>query len=325
MNSQFSAISLGSGLFKICICGVGIALGPIIAEGASSGANSSTNVTETPPNSPRQFFNRGTEQFRAGKLREAEATLETALASQNSRLQPPALYNLGHVRFSQGIEELKKGPAAGPTVSQAKAVTDKGADAIKSADEALADEELQKMIASYVNGRGVRKELNAAIEAVKRALESHRTTLARWQRSSGDFKSAVELRPADNDAQFNADVVDRSIARLVDSVRQLQACARCMGDKKSELSQKLKQLKGKIPASEMPPGAAGEDEEEEEQQPMGKRPEQKEGPSKEGEEIVITPEEAGWLLQGFKLDADRRLPMAPSKEGQPRSRTGPTW
>jgi hypothetical protein len=264
--------------------------------------------------------------LRSGKLRDAEVALETALASQNSRLQPPALYNLGHVRFSQGVEELKKGPASGQTVSQAKATTDNASEAIRSAEEALIDEELQKMISSYQNGRGVRKELKAAIEAVRRALELHRTALARWQRSSGDFKSAVELRPNDADAEHNAEVVDRSIARLIDSVRQLQSCAKCLGEKQAELRQKMKQLKGRIPASQMPPGAAGEDEEEEEeQQPMGKRPDQKEGPSKEGEEMVITPEEAGWLLQGFKLDSDRRLPMAPSKEGQPRSRSGPTW
>ena len=34
-----------------------------------------------PPTSPREFFNAGTEQLRAGKLREAEASLETALGS----------------------------------------------------------------------------------------------------------------------------------------------------------------------------------------------------------------------------------------------------
>ena len=69
-----------------------------------------------PPATPREFFNAGTQQLSAGKLREAEASLETALASQNERLQPPALYNLGLVRFEQGVEELKKGPPAKPTL-----------------------------------------------------------------------------------------------------------------------------------------------------------------------------------------------------------------
>jgi len=36
-----------------------------------------------PPETPREFLNAGTRQLCAGKLREAEASLETALASQD--------------------------------------------------------------------------------------------------------------------------------------------------------------------------------------------------------------------------------------------------
>ncbi len=72
----------------------------------------------TPPATPRESFNAGTRQLKAGKLREAEALLESAVASQNQGLQPPALYNLGLVRFGQGAEELKKGPPAKPTAAR---------------------------------------------------------------------------------------------------------------------------------------------------------------------------------------------------------------
>ena len=55
-----------------------------------------------PPATPREFYNAGTRQLRDGKLREAEASLESALASQDpNSLQPPALYNLGLVRFGR--------------------------------------------------------------------------------------------------------------------------------------------------------------------------------------------------------------------------------
>src|SRR4051794_38808185 len=63
-----------------------------------------------PPDSPPQFYNQGTKKYSEGKLREAEASLQTALASQNEKVQIPALYNLGHVRFREGLEELKGGP-----------------------------------------------------------------------------------------------------------------------------------------------------------------------------------------------------------------------
>jgi len=138
---------------------------------------------EPTPTTPREFFNQGTKQLSAGRLREAESFFESVLASQKEPLQIPALYNLGHVRFDQGIEELKKGPAAEKTAARARAATDQASGAIRSIDDALASEEVGKMVAAYQHGRGVRKELKAATEAVQKALEVCGTVLARWQRS----------------------------------------------------------------------------------------------------------------------------------------------
>jgi hypothetical protein len=140
----------------------------------------------------------------------------------------------------------------------------------------------------------------------------------------GDFRSAVELDASDSAAARNADVVDRSIAKLVDSLRELQQSASAAGDKNRELGDKLKQLKGRIPAPNMPPGGAG-DEEEDEDFPFGPEPGQKEGPSREGQEMSLSPEQAGWLLEGFQLDSDRRLPMSWGDEAKPRDRNRPTW
>src|SRR5260221_3545319 len=101
------------------------------------------------PSNPREFFNIGTQKLRLGKLREAEAFLESALASQTERLQAPGLYNLGHVRFGQGIEELKKGPGGRPTAARAHNASQAADEATRAADEALAANELDKMVASY--------------------------------------------------------------------------------------------------------------------------------------------------------------------------------
>src|SRR5258706_12475198 len=134
---------------------------------------------------PRDFFNAGTQKLREGSLREAETLLESVLASPRERLQPPALYNLGHVRFGQGAEELKKSPLAAPTIARGRAAEQQAGEAIGEADEALAGNDVQKLVAAYVRGRGVRKELKAAIEAVRRALGAHGAALAKWRRSSG--------------------------------------------------------------------------------------------------------------------------------------------
>jgi tetratricopeptide (TPR) repeat protein len=280
-------------------------------------------VLERQPDTPRDYYNAGTRKFAERKYREAEALLETALASQSEPLQPPALYNLGHVRYAQGLDELKKGPSPAGTAAAGLSAGQSATDAVRIAEEALASEQVRAMVAAYMRGRGTRRELKAATQAVKQALQAHGNTLSKWQRASGDFHSAVDLNPADRDARNNAYVVDRSIARLVDSMRQLQEMANALGQKMEELREKMRQLRGKIPEEDMPPGAAGDDEEED--QPFGPQEGQQEQGGREGEEITLTPEQAGWLLEGFKLDKERRLPMGQKETGEPKQRNRPTW
>jgi len=277
-----------------------------------------------PPATPREFYNAGARQLRAGKLREAEASLESALASQDQRLQPPALYNLGLIRFGQGVEQLKKGPQAKPTVARGQAIAKQADAAIAQANDALGGNDVQKMVAAYLRGRGTRKELKAATEAVRRALQVFGVVLARWERSSGDFKSAAELNTADSDARNNSEVLDRLIPKLVDSIREMQQCSNGMCDKSKQLGEAMKKLKGRIPAPDMPPGAAGDDEEDEDQ-PLGPKPGQEEGPSKDGDEMPLAPEQAGWLLDAYKLDSERRLPMGQGPAAAPKDRSRRSW
>lgn len=292
------------------------------ATNSRAGTNSATAAKPPVPKNPIQFFNTATRDLTDGKLDEAEVLLQRVLGSQQEYLAGPSLYNLGHVRFDQGIAELKKSPSAGATSNRARQLASASADAIKQADDSMASNELQKMVQAYMRGRGIRKEIKAATTAVNRALEVHGVALGKWQRSSGDFKSAVELNKADADSTFNSDVVDRSIAKLIDSIREMKQQAQAMNQKGKELGEKMKELKGRIPAQDMPPGASGDEEEDE--QPFGQKPEQQEAPGKDGNEIPLSPELAGWLLEGFRLDSDRRLPMT-MKQGEARQRSGPTW
>jgi len=308
----------------LCISVQSLHISAAAPEPNTSSKTNSNPQPESAPSNPREFFNAGTEKLRVGKLREAETYLESALSSQIARLQPPSLYNLGWVRFGQGTEELKKTPPAAQTTGAARAVAQQADEATHLADEALKGNDLEQLLAAYVRGRGQRKQLKAATEAVRRALDTHGVALRKWERAWGDFKSVVELNSSDADAQHNADVMDRNIAKLIDSLRQLQQAAAALGDKSQQLGEKLKQLKGRIPASQMPPGAAGDDDEDE-QNPFGPKPGEKEGPSRNGEEMTLSPEQAGWLLEGFKLDSERRLPMGQGQQGQPKDRSKPTW
>jgi tetratricopeptide (TPR) repeat protein len=287
-----------------------------------------TNVSATPeapaPTTPRGFFNAGTKQLQGGKLREAEASLESALASQKPGLQPVALYNLGHVRFKQGIEQLMKGPAAKPAAARARQAGEEVNEAVRLADEALAGNDVPKMVEAYMRGRGARKEARAATKAVRQALEAHGATMTKWQRAEGDFKSTLELKTSDADARHNVEVVDRCLAKLVDSMQEMQQAAAAAGEKNQELGDKLSQLKGRIPAPDMPPGGAGDDEEDEDN-PFGPKPGDQEGPSKDGKEMALSPEQAGFLLDAFRPGGDRRLPMSQDGKAEPKDPKKPTW
>lgn len=269
--------------------------------------------------SPQTLYNQGTQKLGEKKLREAEVLLQTAVATQIERVQGPALYNLGHVRFQQGLEELKKGPDAQKAKSGAQQADESGQSALRAVDAALASEDLSAMVNAYVQGRGARKELKAATEAVKQAMESKGTVLSKWQRASGDFKSARELVPADADAAHNAEVVDRSIAQLVDMIQMMMQNMDGMQQKRAELGKKMGQLRQKMPGDLGKQMKGGEEEDDEEEGKKPKEPQegQKEGPVKDGKEMQMSAEEAERLLSMLRLDGNRKLSMGGDEPGKP--------
>ena len=79
-------------------------------------------------------FNAGTRRLGEGKLREAEAFFQSALTRQDEHFQPQTLHNLGHVRYEQGAEELKKSPDAKAASQRASNALDRG-DACKQIEK----------------------------------------------------------------------------------------------------------------------------------------------------------------------------------------------
>jgi len=275
--------------------------------------------------SARGLYNEGTQKLQNGKLREAELVLQTAVAKNEDAIQPVALYNLAHVRFQQGAAVLKEspdGPATQKRGNNANLTTEA---ALHAADEALAGYDLDAIIAAYMNGRGVRKELKEAMKAVKKALESHGAVIARWQRASGDFKSAHELQVSYQDAMFNAEVVDQHLAKLIDQQEIMMMCMKCMGDSKQELKEKMDKLKELLPES-LKQQCEGDDEEDEDaEQPKEPKEGQKEADPRDGRELWLTPEEAARLLEAMKLDGNRKLPMGFEESLKPKERGGRVW
>lgn len=275
----------------------------------------------------RDFYNEGTRLLVAKKYADAERMFQAALAAQDDQVQPAALYNVGHTRFASGLERLKQGPNAQKAAAQGNGALAAGDNAIHQAESALAENDLNKMINAYLEGRGARHELREAEKAVSAAMETYGKTLDQWLRAADDFKGTAELNPADTNAVRNAQIVERGIARLVDSLRKMQEMMGMMGQKRQDLGKLLSKLKGQIPASNAPPGPTGDDDEDD----QGVKPDslagQKEIAVKQGDQmqILLSPDQAGQILNGLSLDGTRRLDMS-DKEGTPRqNRNGRIW
>jgi tetratricopeptide (TPR) repeat protein len=290
---------------------------PAMADGTTNAEN---------PATAREFYNAGTRLLATNNYAEAERMLQSALSSQDERIQPLALYNLGHMRFAAGRELLKKGPEAQKVTAQGNAALAAGGQAIRTAESALAESALTKMINAYLDGRGARRQLRAAEKAVQAALTTYGNTLRKWQRAADDFNGTAELNPADTNALHNAKLVEQNLAKLVDSMRQMQQMAGKIGDQKKQLDKQLSQLKGQIPAANAPPGDQGDEDEDEGAQPdslKGKT----ENAGREGEQLQVplSPDQAGQILDGISLDGSRRLPMGDKEGAKPKGKAGRTW
>jgi tetratricopeptide (TPR) repeat protein len=293
----------------------GLALLLLVTLGAGAGRRDET-VTD------RETYNQGTARLKEQDFGAAEMLLFSAVSANDEQLQPTALYNLGLARFELGAEALAKGPDP-KAVSQRAWSASTGADAaLQEGLTALQRGEQQALIRAYLRGRGARRQVKEAMKALQEALNVQGNVLSRWQRASGDFHSTVELRPDDADAAHNADVVDRHIARLVDSIRQMQSMMQTLGDQKEGLEEMLDGLKGRIPDDMGSPGPG----EEGEDWPEGPEPGMEEAKGREGGERPISPEDAQRLLDSFQLDRGRALPMGFEETGKPQElKQGRNW
>jgi tetratricopeptide (TPR) repeat protein len=304
-------------------CGLAFLLALECSAFADSATN--TNAPMVEPVTAQGFYNAGTELLAAQKFTEAEQMFLSALAAQDESVQTPALYNLAHARFNEGLAALKKGPSAQSIDARGGAADSEAGAAIQRGQVALAENDLSKLIIAYLDGRGARRDLADVEATVRQAIQTYGDTLHKWQRADDDFKSAAELNPANADAARNAQIVEQYIARLVDSLRRMQNLAAKLGAQHSKLNEVLKEIGGRIPKPNLPPGAPGDKDEDDGMQPESLRG-MEEGATRMGSPgVPLSRDEAAQILNGIPLDAARRLMMNETKTGQSSQNSGLTW
>lgn len=307
-------------------CVLASMLAPALACSAFADSQTNAIAPAVQPVTSRDFYNAGTEQLAAKKFADAEQMFESALAAQDARVQPPALYNLGHARFDDGLAALKKGPSAQSTEAQGNAAGSEADSAIQHGQAALAENDMSKLIAVYMEGLGARHDVRAAEAAVRQAMQTYGETLRKWQQADDDFKSAAELNPSDTDAARNAKIVEQYIARLVDSLRRMQSLAAMLGKQHKKLDEMLRQIGGRIPKPNLPPGAPGDKDKDDGLQPENLRG-MEEGATRMGNSIEspLSGDEAAQILNSIPLDAAERLWLNETQTGHIPRGSGQTW
>jgi len=126
-----------------------------LAAGWRALAEDQSNVVV--PVTAKEFYNAGTRLLAQKKYAEAEKLFQSAVATQDEQVQPTAVYNLGHARFAEGVELLKQGPDAQKVTAQGSAALAAGTQAVQQATSALAENNLDHLVAAYLEGRGARR------------------------------------------------------------------------------------------------------------------------------------------------------------------------
>jgi tetratricopeptide (TPR) repeat protein len=306
-----------------------LALAAALALGFQAGGQTNAPVAAAAPATARDFYNAGTKLLAAKKFVDAEKMFESALAAQDERVRPAALYNVGHGRFSEGLERLEKGPDAQKAGVQGRSALAAGAQAIHDSELALAGNNVNQMTIAYFEGRGARHDLRDAEKAVSAAMETYGKTLDEWLRSADDFKGVAELNPAATNAVHNAETVERGIARLIDSIHKMQEMMGMMGQQRQQLGKMLSKLKGQIPGLNAPPGgmAGDTDEDDDTVKPdslAGKKETESHG-SGQLKQPTLSPDQANEILNGLSLDGTRRLEMSNKEGTPPKDRQGRNW
>jgi hypothetical protein len=307
-----------------------------LAAGCRALAGETTNAVA--PVTARDFYNAGTELLAAKKYADAERMFQSSLAEQDERIQPVALYNLGYARFADGMELLKKGPDAQKLSPRGNAALVTGDQVLHAGESALAENNLEKMISAYIDGKRMRHELRNTEKIVQAAIDAYGKVLAEWQRAADDFSSAKELNSgnsttdpviADEKASLSKRLVEREIAKLIDQLRRMQEMLGAMGKQRQDLGKMLSKLKGQIPVPDAPPGGSGDGDEDDDG--SGVQPDslrgKEENAGRDGQQmqIPLSPDQAGQILDGIPLDGSRRLPMTDQQGAKSKDKNGRNW
>jgi len=271
----------------------------------------------------RELHNRGTQRLAEGDLAGAEEALRASLGRDIDPLRPPALHNLGHVRFGKGKAALG-GKTTGDVTELSIARS-----YLEAADADISDMKDQIELLDKAKAEGREPDYVPATTALGGGISTFRTIkklipkeeamvakrtgiIALWTRSVGDFRGAQELDAADTQAKANADAIEELLRALRIETNALEEAIEAQRKKLEELRAVIQELIKRIPDDKLPPNAEGEGDDDENFLPPERlKPKPGAGDPKKGksgEEQKMTEQEARGSLEGLKNEFGRKMP-----------------
>lgn len=286
----------------------------------------------------RELHNRGTQQLAQGDLAGAEESLRASLARDRDDLRPPALHNLGHVRFGKG-RALLEGRVSGDVtelsiaksyIEAADADISDMKDQIELLDKAKAEgtePDYVPATAALGGGMGTFRTIKQLIPKEEAMVAKRNAVIAAWTRSVGDFRGAHELDPADRQALANAESVEELLRALRRETHALEEAIAEQRRKLDELRTVIRELIKRIPDDKLPQDAQGDDDDENFLPPERQKPQQGGGGKtkpRQGQEQKMTEQEARGSLEGLKNEFGRKMPAGtkPGENGGGGSKAG---
>lgn len=290
----------------------------------------------------RQLHNLGTARLKAGDIAGAEEALRASLGRDDDALRPPALHNLGHVRFGKGRASLKGGVAGDVTeVSVAKSYIEAAdadiadmQDQIQHLDDAKkAGVEPDYVPAQSALGGGITtfREIRKLIPKEEAMLARRGQAVAAWTRAISDFRGAHELDAADAAARANAEAIEELLRALRKQSAELEEAVEMQRRKLEELRETIRELIRRMPDDKLPPQAQDGEDDEDLIPPERRRPRPQQGgrtDQREGEERRMDEQEARGTLEGLRNEFGRKMPSGkrpgdqPGGAGRPEERKG---
>lgn len=278
-----------------------------------------------PPPAPWEMYNRGLQKMRSNDLVEAESELINAAKSNEPSVQPLAVYNLGHVRFLAGKDILSGQGNRQQIIGNADAAFAVAGEALRSAKSALLDEtDLRGLVEAYNEAKEARKGLRGPRDETSRATSLVGSALVQWRKSADGFSSAFELDPANEDAKYNAGVMQKYIDELIQFNKKLQQQSEQISEQRKELGKAMKELRGKIP-KEMQRESDQEEDEDDDDEEQEQKKDQK--PGQQQQQRLGTGREIDRDMMEMLKERITPRTMSPDgeKPGRPQRRPGRDW